>query len=94
MRCNAKRLNNLESSVGVIFCDTTRIAYIKYTTHPSCGSSPVEVYFFSFFNFIHVFFVSLLFRSNVYSYQYIAFKDVRGSLVLRKFVLTVTPVAQ
>ena len=30
-RCNAKRLNNMESSVVVvIFCETTRIAYIKY----------------------------------------------------------------
>jgi len=30
-RCNAKRLNNMESSVVVvIFCETTKIAYIKY----------------------------------------------------------------
>ena len=35
-RCNAKRLNTLESSVDVvIFCDSTRIDYIKYWIHQS-----------------------------------------------------------
>ena len=35
-RCDAKRLNTLESSVVVvIFCDTTNIAYIKYKIHHS-----------------------------------------------------------